>query len=49
MKKFLLFQILFFTVVAYSQDISNAYIKNIKFRWKGVEHNATHCGGDPGS
>lgn len=49
MKKFLIFQILFFTVVAYSQDISNAYIKNIKFRWKSVEHNATHCGGDPGS
>ena len=31
------------------QDVTNAYIKNIMFRWHDIQHNASHCGGDPGN
>ena len=49
MKNFIIFKILFSCVFAYAQDVSNAYIKNIQFRWDDVRHDATHCGGDPGN
>ena len=33
---------------AIAQDVTNAYIKKIEFRWNDIQHN-TSCGGDPGN
>ena len=39
----------FLCLYSNAQDVTNAYIKNIMFQWHDIDHNASHCGGDPGN